>query len=225
MGNELSTKGDAIPAASSTLPARLYLGQPDEALAGMDKNRLAVDAPAAREGLRLQRPMFTLCLAHAGRLEEAQADMVQTLAALEEIGPLSDVPMNFLTQLLQVAVLTEDKEVAATLSRELRDASHLINGFCVTCVARHLGAASALLGRPDEARNYYAQALEVCKKVRFRPEIALIRLQLAELLLDQYSDERAEAIEHLDFAIGEFQGMKMQPSLERALRHRELLKA
>ncbi len=28
-----------------------------------------------------------------------------------------------------------------------------------------------------------------------------------------------------DFAIREFQEMKMQPSLERALRHRELLKA
>ena len=33
------------------------------------------------------------------------------------------------------------------------------------------------------------------------------------------------AIEHLDFVIREFQAMKMQPSRERALRHRELLKA
>ena len=32
-------------------------------------------------------------------------------------------------------------------------------------------------------------------------------------------------IEHLDFAIGEFREMKMQPSLERALSHRGLLKA
>ena len=32
-------------------------------------------------------------------------------------------------------------------------------------------------------------------------------------------------VEHLDFAIREFQEMKMTPSLERALRHRELLKA
>ena len=48
---------------------------------------------------------------------------------------------------------------------------------------------------------------------------------LAELLLDHYPDERAEAVEHLDFAIREFQEMKMQPSLERALRHRELLRA
>ena len=77
----------------------------------------------------------------------------------------------------------------------------------------------------DEARDYYNQALEVCAKIRHRPEIALIRLGLAELLLDHYPDERATAIEHLDFAIGEFREMKMQPSLERALSHRGLLKA
>jgi hypothetical protein len=34
-----------------------------------------------------------------------------------------------------------------------------------------------------------------------------------------------EAIEHLDFAIAEFRDMKMQPSLERALRHKDVLKA
>jgi hypothetical protein len=34
---------------------------------------------------------------------------------------------------------------------------------------------------------------------------------------------RTEALEHLDFAIGEFREMKMQPSLERALRHKEIL--
>jgi hypothetical protein len=45
------------------------------------------------------------------------------------------------------------------------------------------------------------------------------------LLLEHYPDERDTAIEHLDFAIGEFREMKMQPSLERALRHRGLLKA
>jgi uncharacterized protein (DUF924 family) len=36
---------------------------------------------------------------------------------------------------------------------------------------------------------------------------------------------RAEALAHLDFAIKESREMKMQPSLERALRHREILKA
>ncbi|MFH1560459.1 MAG: hypothetical protein ABID84_03505 [Chloroflexota bacterium] len=53
----------------------------------------------------------------------------------------------------------------------------------------------------------------------------LNHLQLTELLLEHYSDERTEAMEHLDFAIGESRDMKMQPSIERALRHREILGA
>jgi len=44
-------------------------------------------------------------------------------------------------------------------------------------------------------------------------------------LLPHYPDEKKEALKHLDFAIKEFQDMKMQPSLERALRHKEILKA
>ena len=82
-----------------------------------------------------------------------------------------------------------------------------------------------LLGEPEQARRYYLTGLEACAKIGARPEVALNRLELAELLLEHYPDERAEAQEHLDFCIGEFQKMKMQPSLERALRHRDILKA
>jgi len=77
-----------------------------------------------------------------------------------------------------------------------------------------MGAAAALLGRPDEARAHYQEALTVAGEMRFRPEVALTRLQLAELLLEHYPKERVEALEHLDFAIAEFRDMKMQPSLE-----------
>jgi hypothetical protein len=61
-------------------------------------------------------------------------------------------------------------------------------------------------------------------RLRFRPEIALTRLQLAELLLAHYPDEKAEALGHLNFAIRELREMKMQPSLERALKDREVLR-
>ena len=77
----------------------------------------------------------------------------------------------------------------------------------------------------DEARQYYQEAIKVCTEMPFRPELALTRLQLAELLFDHYPDEKKEALEHLDFAINEFREMKMQPSLERALRHKDILKA
>jgi hypothetical protein len=61
--------------------------------------------------------------------------------------------------------------------------------------------------------------------MKFRPELALSRLELAELLLEHYPQEKSEAIAHLDFAIAEFRDMKMQPSLERALRSKQILKA
>jgi hypothetical protein len=48
---------------------------------------------------------------------------------------------------------------------------------------------------------------------------------MAELLLNQYEEERDATIEHLDFAIAEFREIKMQPSLEHAQRHRGLLNA
>ncbi|UCD21288.1 MAG: hypothetical protein JSW22_04295, partial [Chloroflexota bacterium] len=88
-----------------------------------------------------------------------------------------------------------------------------------------LGGAAALLGRHKEARKHCMEAIKVCTDMKFRPELALSRLQLAELLLKQYPKERAAAPEHLDFAVKEFQNMKMQPWLERALRHKEILKA
>ncbi len=139
---------------------------------------------------------------------------------------LDEVPVRDLLILLETADLLEDKESAPILSAPLSVVAHLATGsLAYTCPARHLGAAAALLGEPAKARSYYQQALEACAKIGFRPEIALTRLQLAELVLERYPDERAEAMEHLDFAIGEFRDMKMQPSLERALRHREILRA
>ena len=124
--------------------------------------------------------------------------------------------------LLEAAVLVGHREAAGLLLRrfvgtEMRTTGH----YCITCITRHLGAAAALLGRPDEARGYYQTALEVCREMPFRPEEALTHLQLAELLLEHYTEERAEARKHLDTAIAEFRDMKMQPYLERAVARKE----
>ena len=55
--------------------------------------------------------------------------------------------------------------------------------------------------------------------------IAATFINSPELLLEHYPEEKSEALGHLDFAIGEFRDMKMQPSLERALKHKEILGA
>jgi DNA-binding NarL/FixJ family response regulator len=84
-----------------------------------------------------------------------------------------------------------------------------------TGVARHLGDAAALAGDRTAARAYYLQALEAADKIRFRPEIALTHLRLAELLAGE--GDNSEALENLDAAIPELQDMKMRPALELAL--------
>lgn len=72
-------------------------------------------------------------------------------------------------------------------------------------IGRLLGDGARLLGRPEDTRHYYAQALEVRERIRFRPEVAPVHLALA----------------HLEFAIAELRDMKMAASLERALPYKE----
>ena len=209
-------------------------------------------------------PEAALCFAHLGRRVEAEAALAASFAVVE--GPTGEeVSTIVLTWLLEAAVLLGDRAIAASIYERLRGSSSLVavrHGTLGNCVARHLGAAAALLGDRGQAMSYYEQALEVAGKIRFRPEIALARLGIAELLLQPDAGamnraptageagaidragtpgtraetpagtgrrpalpNRGQALEHLDFAIAEFREMNMQPSLERALRHKEVLKA
>jgi hypothetical protein len=95
----------------------------------------------------------------------------------------------------------------------------------IMSLARLCGSAAIALEDVARARHLTEKAIADCEAIRHRPELALSWLQLAELLLEHYPGERNAAIEHLDFAIAEFREMKMQPALERALRHRGLIKA
>jgi eukaryotic-like serine/threonine-protein kinase len=166
-------------------------------------------------------------LASVGRKEEAakilERNVVQRpgIGTLEdETGIVTDIPF------LEASVLIGHRQAAELLLNRYSGTGLCTPGIWrTTCIPRHLGGAAALLGRYDEARQHYQEAIKVCTEMRFRPELALSRLQLAELLLEHYPQEKKDALEHLDFAIKEFREMKMQPSLERALRHKEILKA
>jgi DNA-binding CsgD family transcriptional regulator len=163
-------------------------------------------------------PIRALCLAQLGRLEEAR-ELVGPL--LDEIAAKSDYerPIAQLVNLLQASVALGHRGAASELSARLGCVSHLTFGVNVqTCVSRHLGDAAVLLGDLAAARGYYAKALEAAGKVRFRPELALTHVRVAELLLREADDPaRSEAWEHLNIAIPELRDMKMQPALERAL--------
>jgi tetratricopeptide (TPR) repeat protein len=170
---------------------------------------------------------YYLVLAHLGRRDVVLEKLDQFVVRRLRIGTPDDFTSVYLDALfLESAVLVGHRQVAELLLKRFAGSSVVTSGiFYPTCIPRHLGGACALLGRYEEARKYYDEAIKVCTDMRFRPELALSRLQLTELLLEHYPNEKKDAIEHLDFCIKEFRDMKMQPSLERALRHKEILKA
>jgi DNA-binding CsgD family transcriptional regulator len=156
------------------------------------------------------------------RLEEASGLLKARLAVTGPTAIDQNTPSCYLLPLLEAAVLVGEKEAAGRLQHWLRDAAHLtVALLALSCPARHLGAASEMLGNPEEARSYYEQAFDVARGVRFRPEMALARLQLGDLLLRYFPSERGPAREHVDLAISEFEAMGMTPALQRAVSLRD----
>ncbi|TET55086.1 MAG: hypothetical protein E3J50_05405, partial [Dehalococcoidia bacterium] len=190
-----------------------YLGWGVEGLRRSDERTQTTGFPATPT----TRGYCLYYLVCAGQAEEAIAmldEVVNRYAADPE-----KIKDSFTTQvlLLEAAVLANHTRAAEVLSTVLCDTPFKTTGLAnPTCVARHLGGAAALLGRYEEARKYYQEAIRVCTEMAFRPELALTRLQFAELVLEHYPNEKKEAVGHLAFCIPEFRAMKMQPALERA---------
>ena len=220
-GEELGMREYAMAWATWIIPARVRLGNASRALESNLQGLRDFPQNLAADILILY------CLAHLGRYSEVKEMLERWVLARPGIGSAEDEIVAWVDiTLLEAAVLAGHRQAAELLLRRLSSGSIRTSGlWFTTCVGRHLGAAAALLGKPDEAHKHYREAIRVCTEMRFRPELALTRLQLAELLLEHYPKERAEALEHLDLSIKEFQDMKMQPSLERALRHKKILKA
>ncbi len=207
----------SLPVGAEVLlrTASLYLGQVPEAI------KVLSGLPSTSLQNTLGELIFD---AGQGRFDKARAALAEAAATLAP--QMECAPITVLAEFLHASLAVGDAGlVERTMPYVERLGTELTHGSSGihSAMGRLLGAAAALLGEPDKARGYYHQAIEVCTKVRFRPELALTRLQLAELLLDHYPAERAEAIAHLDFAIAECRYMQMAPSLERALRRRELL--
>jgi tetratricopeptide (TPR) repeat protein len=198
-----------------------YLGWGREGL-----RRLEEWAQAAGLSVPVSAPIRAYYLVYGGESEEAATILGEAADYYAAEPERIKHPFGGLVLLLELAVLVKHTRATEILLNLLVGATYKTTGLLEpTCVARHLGAAAALLGKYEEARKHYGEATKVCSEMRFRPELALTRLQLAELLLEHYPKERAGALEHLDFAISEFRDMKMRPWLERALRHKEILKA
>jgi tetratricopeptide (TPR) repeat protein len=197
-----------------SIPALIHLGRTGEALGLVDYL------------LPGQKAAYMISLK---QVPEAEAVGILENFVMNRPGagsPEDDTTSTIDALLLEAAVLTGHQSATEFLLHRLADSGLRTLGlFYPACIQRHFGSAASLLERYDEARQYYQEAIKVCTEMNFRPELALSKLQLTELLLEHYPDEKKEAMEHLDFAISEFREMKMQPSLERALRHKDILKA
>jgi DNA-binding CsgD family transcriptional regulator len=192
----------------------LYLGRPEDWLIAFDEyDRLAGSEPSSR--FVASR---ALCLAHLGRLAEARTLVGPLLDRIGRSGE-DEWQMSQLVSFLQTALVLGHRSAVEALAVRLACVAHLsIGDWFYTCVARHLGDAAVLLDDGTAALAYYEQALEAASKIRFRPELALTHLNIAELLIQETDDAaRSEALEHLEVAIPELRDMKMQPGLERAL--------
>jgi DNA-binding CsgD family transcriptional regulator len=183
--------------------ALLHLGRFEEAL------RLAGGGSAATR---------VLVLAHLGRRADVRAHLDELVVGRPAFGTAEDETPTYMDVFrLEAAVLIEHRPAAARLVERLAVGGHATTGIRVTtCIGRHLGDACALLGRPREAVAHYRAALELATSIGFRPEAALTRLGLAEVLLAQMPRERGDAMGHLTAAVAELEAMGMRPALERA---------
>jgi DNA-binding CsgD family transcriptional regulator len=203
-----SIVADAIPLrhVGLRLTARslAYLGRAEEIrLEAFESPHRSVQASRA------------LVLSWLGRCEEALA----LRRRFSGIGASDDeTGLPILLSLFETSVRCGDTITAASLCDRLSGLAARLQGTDLVSIGRLLGEAAVMLGKPEAARDYYHQALTVCEKVRFLPELALIRLDLADVLLEHYQQERAAAAELLNSAIADLQGMQMRPAHERALR-------
>jgi hypothetical protein len=158
--------------------------------------------------------VLALGLSRLGRLEEARATA----------GPLIDGQLEYrwlsgLVFRLELAVLWQERAAAEVLANLLEPVVRLaIVDGCTAPVARLVGNARLLLGDIESARSCYVLAIERCQRVRYRPELALSRLDLAELLLEHFHEEWDVAMEHLQRAASEFETLRMlRPSIGRGV--------
>jgi DNA-binding CsgD family transcriptional regulator/tetratricopeptide (TPR) repeat protein len=174
-------------------------------------------------------PMYrVIALVVLGRRDEARGELQRLLTGLDSDAARTWLNVLSMQHMLEAAVLLGDAEASAKLAQRVELLAHMSTGaWAGPCYARLLGGSAALNGQREEAIAYFRQAIENTARIRFRPELALSRLELAEVLWDGAPAEQAEAAALVAVVLPEFEAMDMEPALERArvLEQRALLQA
>ncbi|MBE0610234.1 MAG: AAA family ATPase, partial [Dehalococcoidia bacterium] len=194
--------------------ALIYLGRPAEAVERLD-------AAVRRPGLS-GRPdalaVGQLCSLAALSEDPARRDELRELLTALDPGPDGEsTTTHHLLALLEAALALGDADAVARFALLLAPAGALALGFqFLSCPARVLGRADRFLGRPAEARSWFRRAVEVADSIRFRPEMAMARLELAELISQEFPADAGDARDLLAAVLPELEAMGMAPALERA---------
>lgn len=205
--------GTALASARTSAPVFYYLGRSRDAVQAYDE--LGELWPISQPRDLIRRWLYAV------QAEPSGPNVAALRTALtEQLSSTSDghAPASLLTDLLQAAVVVKDRDACAALAPLLSGLRWLaIPGpFSPTAPGRHLGDAARLLDDYQGAQAAYEAAIEATARVRHRPELALTRLRLAELLLEGTPSERIEARHHLELAIPELDATEMRPFLARA---------
>jgi len=205
--------GAALQIAHSCAAARYYIGRAQAAVE-------AYDELAERWGIRRQVDLPRRWLL-AVQAEPSRQNIAALQRLLDENLPSicdGHAPEILLMGLLEAAVAIKHRDACNALVPVLDGMSWLAipRAFNSTAPGRHLGDAAWLLGDQQGARSYYERALAASVRISNRPEMALTRLRLAELLLQGPRSERGEAKRCLDLAVPELEAMRMSPFLARA---------
>jgi DNA-binding NarL/FixJ family response regulator len=119
---------------------------------------------------------------------------------------------------LDTAVVLRDRAAAEILRHRMGPGSRVVGYVYGSLVSteRLRGAAAALCDDPVVAGTCFEDALASMRRMAYRPELAMTRVQYAELLLQAGSV--AEAGRYLAEAIPALREMRMKPALEHAER-------
>ena len=215
----------------------------DDAASGEYIQRLIEAVRLAGPGPNLPRAYLAAVIPLASRMtgDTSRLDQAETEAISVVSSPSATPFAAFLARigLAMKAVVQNDAEGA----REQYGALEGRKGTVFFISAdRLLGILARTMGRMDDARSHFEDAIGFCRRAGYRPELAWTCFDYAELMLDYLAasdgtgsgpvggepaepQERARAASFLDEALAITRELGMRPLLERVLSRRKFLNA
>ena len=119
-------------------------------------------------------------------------------------------------RMLELALALNDLELVGTYYQSLLKRPSSRPYFSLTGLSadRVIGQASAIMGDTSRASDFLRAAMNFARLISDRPNLALARLALAQLALNQSHGDQRQALDELSHLAAEFDSMGMTPYLE-----------